>query len=403
MILVWLYQDLRLSDNPALQAAAEKGKVLPLYINAPEEEGNWPIGPAAKQWRDASLDALGVEVFSGPSLETLMRLAKKYEAEGVYWNHRYEPALWNRDQKIKQALEKAGLKVRTFRGSLLREPWDTLNKSGQPYQVFTPFYKTLSQEGPFPPLSMGKPGKGTVGEAAAHQHCLDFVKEGLADYPEGGSSKLSPHLHFGEISSRQVWHLTKRREPFVRELIWREFAYHLLFHFPHTPDQPLREEFAKFPWKNDAKALAAWKAGETGYPIVDAAMRQLAQEGWMHNRLRMVVASFLTKDLLIPWQEGARWFWERLIDADLANNTLGWQWTAGCGADAAPYFRIFNPTTQGQKFDPDGTFIKQWVPELKDVPPEEIHTPTRYIPPIVDHAQARDRALKAFDKIKGKK
>ncbi len=239
-----------------------------------------------------------------------------------------------------------------------------------------------------------------------------------------GTSRLSPHLHFGEIGPRQIWVRLARRstegaETYRKEIVWREFAYHLLFHFPDTPLEPLRSEFKQFPWNNDPESLRAWQQGQTGFPIVDAGLRELWTTGWMHNRVRMIVASFLIKDLLIPWQEGARWFWDTLVDADLASNTLGWQWTAGCGADAAPFFRVFNPTTQGEKFDPDGEYVKSWCPELSGLPKQWIHRPSEASPtvlaeagislgkdyplPIVDHSEAREAALEAFDELKSRR
>jgi deoxyribodipyrimidine photo-lyase len=275
------------------------------------------------------------------------------------------------------------------------------------------------------------------GEGGAGKNLSQFLAAAFEKYSEQrnrpdvvGTSRLSPHLHFGEISPRQVWHglramATKRKLPltawrgsqFLAELGWREFAHHLLFHFPHTPTEPLRPEFKKFPWRNEPVWLEAWQRGRTGYPIVDAGMRELWATGWMHNRVRMIVASFLVKDLLLSWQDGARWFWDTLVDADLAQNTLGWQWTAGCGADAAPYFRVFNPTSQGEKFDPRGDFVRRWCPELAKLPDAWIHQPHKASPevlraagveldrtypePIVSHAIARDVALEAFARIKG--
>src|SRR5690242_13743991 len=263
-----------------------------------------------------------------------------------------------------------------------------------------------------------------------------FLSRTFADYPEqrnrpdlAGTSRLSPHLHFGEISPRQIWHALKaaaekrgwprarwRDTQFLAEVGWREFAHHLVFHFPHTTERPLRREFEKFPWREDAKLQRAWQKGQTGFPIVDAGMRELWATGWMHNRVRMIVASFLVKDLMIDWRAGARWFWDTLVDADLAQNTLGWQWTAGCGADAAPYFRIFNPTAQGAKFDPNGGYVRHWCPELAKLPAEWIHQPDQapaeilraagvelgrtYPQPVVSHARARAAALEAFARIK---
>jgi deoxyribodipyrimidine photo-lyase len=280
---------------------------------------------------------------------------------------------------------------------------------------------------------------GSPGEKGAVAMLARFLDEGIAGYPENrdrpdlpGTSRLSPHLHFGEISSRQVWHAVTARtvsdpsrgvergaQAFLRQLGWREFAHHLLHHFPETPEQPLREEFAAFPWRYDGKALSAWQRGETGYPIVDAGMRELLGTGWMHNRVRMIVASFLVKDLLLPWQEGAKWFLGTLFDADLANNTLGWQWVAGCGADAAPFFRVFNPMGQGRRYDPQGDYVRKWVPELADLPSKWIQCPWQapedvlsdagvtlgktYPRPMIDHAAARERALKAWRSLKKKR
>jgi deoxyribodipyrimidine photo-lyase len=277
-----------------------------------------------------------------------------------------------------------------------------------------------------------KPGvRGAAGKLR------QFLNEGFTSYTTGrdrpdlaGTSRLSPHLHFGEISPRQVWHALRSRlvksrsanadaaaQAYLRDLGWREFAHHLLLHFPRTVAEPLRPQFARFPWSRDTRSLRAWQRGRTGYPIVDAGMRELWTTGWMHNRVRMIVASFLVKHLLIDWRAGAAWFWDTLVDADLANNTLGWQWVAGCGADAAPYFRIFNPVLQGRKFDPDGGYVRRWVPELAALPPEWIHAPweapqavrgsasvrlgEHYPRPIVDHRFARDRALRALRSIRG--
>jgi deoxyribodipyrimidine photo-lyase len=350
---------------------------------------------------------------------------------------------------------------------LLYEPGEILNSSGKPFQVFTPFWNACCS-GPEPaapllrPKRLAAPGgwprslaldeldlepkvdwasgiraAWTPGEKGAHDLLRRFVRESLLDYSDQrdrpyvpGTSRLSPHLRFGEISPRQIWHgvyggLNSKRtrtsmkavEPFLRQLGWREFSYHLLHHLPHTTDEPLRSDFAAFPWRTDEAALKAWQRGQTGYPLVDAGMRELWATGWMHNRVRMVVASFLVKDLLIPWQEGARWFWDTLVDADLANNTMGWQWTAGCGADAAPYFRVFNPVGQGERFDAKGDYVRRWVPELAKLPPAWIHRPWEapaavlaeagivlgktYPKRIVVHAEARERALAAVATLKG--
>lgn len=367
---------------------------------------------------------------------------------------------------MRQALVPLERRLFAYPGTLLFEPGEIVNKSGKPFQVFTPFSRAcLAQPAPEEPLDPPErldtvdPSLCSLsiddleleprqnwpsrirsawqpGAAGANQRLFRFVDQVLADYDARrdrldveGTSQLSPHLRWGEISPRQVWRAVRDLEgkashqrgagvsTFVRQLLWREFAYHLLVHFPQTDHQPLRSEFQNFPWCNDPAKLKSWRQGRTGYPLVDAGMRQLWLTGWMHNRVRMVVASFLVKHLLIPWQEGARWFWDTLVDADLANNTLGWQWTAGCGADAAPYFRIFNPVSQARKFDPDGVYIRRWLPELSEMPPRWIHAPWQapaellakagvtlgkdYPLPIVDHAEARAAALAAFAQRKG--
>ena len=475
--IVWFRNDLRLDDNPALIAAAARGAVVPVFIQAPEEEAPWEPGAAARWWLRGSLERLGVSLAKagapliirrGPSLDALGRLVADFRVTHVAWNRRYEPAVVRRDTAIKQALIADGLVAESFNGGLLYEPVHVATKEGRPYQVFTPFWKSLlARAEPAEPvpgprkLRAAEPVKQTAasltvdsldllptidwsatmattwepGEAGARQRLAAFLDRGLTDYgserdrpDHDGTSSLSPHLHFGEISPRRVWHAVRERaggkpaakltgspEVFLRELGWREFASHLLYHFPHTTDAPLRADYARFPWADDPVGLAAWQRGRTGFPIVDAGMRQLWATGWMHNRVRMIVASFLVKDLRVTWLEGARWFWNTLVDADLAANTLGWQWAAGCGADAAPYFRVFNPTTQGTKFDPDGTYVRRWVPELSGLSSRDIHAPAEtkplmlreagvvlgrdYPEPIVDHADARKQALAALQTI----
>ena len=394
----------------------------------------------------------------------LLALVEETGAGAVCFHRRYGPDDRRDQEALIDALESRGVEARGFNGSLLFEPWEIEKKGGGPFQVFTPFWKAcLAREEPAEPApaprTLRAPKKWprsealrsfglepridwaaglreawTPGESGARKQLERFVNGPLADYQEGrnrpdrpGSSHLSPHLHFGEVSPRRVWHAAKKRrartrsasksvDTFLSEIGWREFAHHLLWHFPDTVDKPLRPEFGKFPWRRDRRMLEAWQRGRTGYPIVDAGMRELWNTGWMHNRVRMVVASFLVKDLLIPWQEGARWFWDTLVDADLANNTMGWQWTAGCGADAAPYFRVFNPVLQGERYDPDGDYVRRWVPELGKLPPRWIHRPWEtpdsvladagvrlgkdYPRPVVEHDVARDRALAAYDKIK---
>lgn len=487
--LLWFRLDLRLADNPALEAAlARGGAVVPIYIWSPDEEHPWQPGAASRWWLHQSLMSLDASlrergsrlvIRKGASLDTLRQLVKETGATAVFWNRRYEPALIARDTKVKQALLADGLRVESFNSALLFEPWEIKNSSGKPFQVFTPFWRAcLAKRSEFsaapPPKKIPAPARfpqslpldalelepkidwarefrkvWQAGEAGAANELKKFLDEGVSQYTTQrdrpdvrGTSRLSPHLHFGEISPRQVWETTLRHlfatnaaartcgsalnsrpslgqsrlkiaptektaeillpllrdqndkwrgGAYLRQLIWREFAHHLLYHFPHTAEKPLRSEFENFPWRSDANALRAWQRGQTGFPLVDAGMRELWTTGWMHNRVRMVVASFLVKDLLIPWQEGARWFWDTLVDADLANNTLGWQWVAGCGADAAPYFRIFNPSSQAEKFDPRGEYIRRWIPELGT---------KKYPQPIVNHAQARARALAALAQMK---
>jgi deoxyribodipyrimidine photo-lyase len=446
--LVWFRQDLRLCDNPALAAAVERGHpVIPVYIWAPEEEGAWPPGAASKWWLAQSLSELSQDlqrrgsrliVRKGPTAEALGRLVAESGAAAVYWNRRYEPAAVTRDAAIESQLRDRALTAESFNGSLLFEPWTIQNQSGKPFQVFTAFYRVcLAKPAAAPfrdaPRHMPSPANWPAslevadlalepsvnwaagfrdawqpGEAGARAHLKRLLNVVVHNYPidrdrpgVAGTSRLSPHLHFGEISPGQVWRAVLRLmanpgaggESYLRQICWREFAYHLLYHHPESPEKALRTGFADFPWRKHAKLFRAWSRGHTGYPLVDAGMRELWRTGWMHNRVRMVTASFLVKHLLIGWQEGAAWFWDTLVDADLANNTLGWQWVAGCGADAAPYFRIFNPAIQAAKFDPDGTYIRRWIPE----PAESYPTP------IVDHDEARRRALAALASIKGLK
>jgi deoxyribodipyrimidine photo-lyase len=447
--ILWLRHDLRLDDNPALVAAAARGAVVPVFIWAPEEEAPWEPGAASRWWLHQSLEQLATAfaklgvplvIRRGPSLAALEKLARETSATHVAWNRRYEPAVIARDTAIKKALAAKGLEAESFNGGLLFEPMRVATKEGRPYQVFTPFWRALlAREEPPEPVAAPKKlvpaakaakslavadldllptidWAGTMretwspGEAGAAKRMRRFLDRGLSGYgserdrpDHDGTSALSPHLHFGEISPRRLWHavraaaggkpaakITGSPEVYLRELGWREFASHLLYHFPHTPDAPLRADYARFPWAKDPVGLRAWQRGRTGFPIVDAGMRQLWATGWMHNRVRMIVASFLVKDLRISWLEGARWFWDTLVDADLAANTLGWQWAAGCGADAAPYFRIFNPTSQAEKFDPDGAYVRTWV----DVKAAD------YPEPIVDHAEARKLALAALKSLK---
>jgi deoxyribodipyrimidine photo-lyase len=462
-----------LDDNPALYEAAHCGlPVIPIYIWSPEEEGMWPPGAASRWWLHQSLQSLKTDLArlgsqlvleEGPTPIALEKLIRERNAGAVYWNRRYEPAAVELEAQIERDLVKRGVKVEAFNASLLFEPWEIKTKKGDPFQVFAPFWRSclasshlipdllpklkrltpphrwprglsLSSLGLEPTIDWagGLRETWSPGENGAKKRLREFLRDRLASYAEDrhradevGTSMLSPHLHFGEIGPRRIWHEVQDSAPqigsktndncvqtFLSEIGWREFSYHLLHHFPQTPESPLKQQFASFPWKRNSKLLSVWRQGRTGYPIVDAAMRHLWATGWMPNRARMIVASFLTKDLLIPWQEGAKWFWDTLVDADLANNTLGWQWTAGCGADAAPFFRIFNPVTQGEKFDPKGKYVRNWVPELESVPDRWVHKPwgaperygegtkRGYPPPIVDHAEARVRALQAYESLK---
>jgi deoxyribodipyrimidine photo-lyase len=420
MTLVWFRLDLRVADNPALMAAISRGEIVPVFIWAPEEEGAWPPGAASRWWLHHSLKALakdlgGLVIRRGPSLAALRQVVKETGATAVFWNRRYEPALIARDTKVKQGLLADGLKVESFNSALLFEPWDIKTGAGGPYKVFTPFWRAcvakiggqrfrVANVGKLrtrrsvslriddlellPKLDWAQGFDWQPGEAGALRQLAAFSPQGYLkkrDLPAvSGTSRLSPHLHFGELSPRQVWETGN--EDYRRQLVWREFAHHLLYHFPHTAEKPLRPEFERFPWSKSGKGMEEWRRGRTGFSLVDAGMRELWTTGWMHNRVRMVAGSFLVKDLLIPWQDGARWFWDTLVDADLANNTLGWQWVAGCGADAAPFFRIFNPATQAEKFDPAGEYVRRWV----KVP----------VAPIVDHAAARDAALAAYRQLR---
>ena len=423
MTLVWFRLDLRLADNPALAAAAARGAVTPVFVWAPEEEGHWPPGAASRWWLQQSLRALdaslrrrgsGLVLRRGPSLQALRELIRETGANAVFWNRRYEPALRERDAAVQQALIADGVRVETFNSALLFEPWEIKTQTGGPFRVFTPFSRACLRKTPvrrpsqtIPPLISPRRRPRSValnlasrwdeatelhntwqpGETGAEQQLARFLRraagyETTRDRPDlEGTSRLSPHLHFGEISPWAVWHAVKL-EAFRRQLLWREFAHHLLWHFPAATEAPLRAEFARLHWRRDPSALRAWQHGRTGFAMVDAGMRELWCTGWMHNRARMVTGSFLVKDLLAPWQEGARWFWERLVDADLANNTLGWQWIAGCGADAAPFFRIFNPTAQSEKFDPHGDYARRWIGERSA--------------PILNHDEARQQALAAY-------
>ncbi len=467
--IVWFRNDLRIADNPALTAAARRGAPLvALYILDDESAGQWRMGAAARWWLHHSLASLSQSLAQRGVTLTLRRGRAQYVFEQIvaetgagaaFWNRLYEPWAMRRDEEIISQLRDDGVQTHCFNESLLFEPEKLRTKQGEPFRVFTPFWRTClaapSPPAPLPapqslraaPLPPDSDDLGAwhllprnpdwaggmrkawlVGETAARAELADFTRNHIGDYKverdfmgRVGVSRLSPHLHFGEISPRDVWHAIT--EPasiggaaYLRELGWREFCHHLLVAHWDMPDRALDRSFERFPYRDDAEALEAWRKGETGYPLVDAAMRELWITGWMHNRARLVSASFLIKHLLIDWREGERWFWDTLVDADLANNSANWQWVAGCGADAAPYFRIFNPALQGEKFDPDGAYVRRYVPELAALDARYIHRPWEapegalraagvrlgetYPRPIVDHATARKRALAAHAEMR---
>lgn len=450
--IVWIRNDLRLDDNPALLAASKTGRPLILcFIWSEDDQTPYLPGGASRAWLHDSLlefnkslkDRLIIR--KGSYLEVLEKLITETKSACLYWNRCYEPHFIVKDKEIMAAFKERSIDVQSFNGNLLFEPWELATKQNKPFQVFTPFYKAcqlLEVTDPFdapskllfyseplakekvealslltrsPSLDLWQPG-----EEGAKSRLEHFINRALSDYAHSrdfpaldGTSRLSAHLHFGEISVRRLYKRINELETpsatsYIRELFWREFAAHLLFYFPKTPDEPMRTDFARFPWRRDPQQLTCWQQGVTGYPIVDAGMRELKATGWMHNRVRMIVGSFLVKHLLLSWKEGEAWFWEKLFDADLANNALGWQWVAGCGADAAPYFRIFNPILQGKKFDPKGIYVKKWVPELRAIPDKCVHTPwlvhcPEYHTPIVDLDFGRMRALEAFTEMKNGK
>ena len=465
--IVWFRQDLRITDNPALTAAVESGSpIFPVYVLDDANAGAWRMGGASRWWLHQSLKLLDVSLdgrlslYRGKADEVIPQLAHDLEATGVYWNRCYEPWRVKRDRRIKAAMREEKRKVYSFNGSLLFEPHTVAKADGSPYKVFTPFFRNgclgSAPEPRFPikapemtffstPFSgldlqelrlmpsknwyAGIAENWTPGERGALRRLDDFLADGIHNYREGRNrpdqnyvSRLSPHLHFGEISPHQAWHAVNTLRPvariendvdhFLSELGWREFSHYLLNHWPGLPRENMQKKFDRFPWRDDADSLERWQKGLTGYPIVDAGMRELWQTGYMHNRVRMITGSFLVKNLMLHWHHGEDWFWDTLVDADLANNSAGWQWIAGCGADAAPYFRIFNPVTQGTKFDPQGDYVRRYVPELAKLPDKYIHNPWQaprdvlvdagirigkdYPQPVVDLKASRERALEAF-------
>lgn len=475
-IIYWYRQDLRLNDLPGLAAAVASGHpVLPVYILDDHTPSEWQYGAASRWWLHHSLadlscqlSALGGELvfLKGDPLKVIPALAASMDAAGVYCSRQHEPWASGLEADLSAQLSGAGVALKTYPGALLWNPESMLNLAGQPYKVFTPFWRSSRASGhpdvPIGPLGESrwqKPGAGydplasldllptqpnwaatweqlwRPGEQGAAARLQQFQADSLSgygkdrDYPSSSStSRLSAHLHFGEIAPNRVYHaitslkamdgsIVEDGDKFLSELGWREFSYYLLHHFPHIPEREFKARFEKFPWSGSAAHFDAWKSGKTGYPIVDAGMRELYATGTMHNRVRMVVASFLCKHLMIDWRAGQRWFWDTLVDADLASNSCSWQWVAGSGADASPYFRIFNPVTQSRKFDAEGTYIRQWVPELSALPDRYIHEPWTapeeqleagqvtlgkdYPLPIVDHRLAREGALAAYATLQG--
>ena len=468
--IVWFRQDLRITDNPALARAARRGTVVPVYIldDTPPPLGR-PLGGASRWWLHHSLLALsnalgGLLLLRGDSRALLPDLARRLGVTGVYWNRCYEPYAIARDTVLKAALVESGIGVESFNGNLLFEPWQIKTQDDGPFKVYSPFWRAClrsSAAAPMPmptfdiqvPRGLSEPlqswkltpenpdwakdfaAEWVPGEAGAQARLQQFLDSGLSGYDDlrnrpdmANVSRLSPHLHWGEVSPRQIWSATQMlttarpglqqdAEKFLSELGWREFATHLLYHFPTLPDRNWRAAFDAYPWRSAPDDLAAWQRGQTGYPFVDAGMRELWSTGYMHNRVRMIVASFLIKHLRIDWREGEAWFWDTLLDADLANNVASWQWVAGSGADAAPYFRIFNPIEQGRKFDPSGAYTRRWCPELARLPNAVIHAPFQapkevlakagitlgltYPKPIVDHATARLAALAGYAAVRG--
>lgn len=474
-LLYWFRQDLRTHDLPGLAAAIATGRaVIPVYVLDDESPGDWALGSASRWWLHHSLQALAQDIATsggrlvlrrGNARSCLTELMRETGASAIYCSQQFEPWASALEQDLHQALSANGQQIRRYPGNLLFHPEAVLNQAGLPFKVYTPFWRACRRaEAPPRPRPLEASGKWysgacasdsladwqltptkpdwaqgweklwTPGQAGARARLRAFLDGPLADYSEGRdrpaldcTSRLSPHLRFGEISPREIFHsamdhgrehpqLDAALDKFLSELGWREFSYHLLAHFPHIPEQPFKAQFEPFPWLGSQQALHAWQKGQTGYPVVDAGMRELWHTGYMHNRIRMVVASFLTKHLLTHWRTGEQWFWDTLLDADLANNACSWQWVAGSGADASPYFRIFNPVAQGEKFDAGGEYVRRWVPELRGLPDKYLHRPweapetvltaagvtlgTTYPEPIVDHRAAREAALAAYASIR---
>tara|TARA_B100000683_G_scaffold116121_1_gene114101 strand:- start:616 stop:2037 length:1422 start_codon:yes stop_codon:yes gene_type:complete len=468
--IMWFRQDLRLNDNPAIIEANNSGlKILPVYILDDINSSNWKIGSASRWWLNESLKKLNDSLnhnlcfMSGDSIKCLNNLISTYNVKSVYFNKCYEPWRIQSDEKIINFLSNKDINTFQLNGSLLFEPESTVKEDGTPYKVFTPFYrKGCLQNSPEPRIPLEKPKNikflkhvelqleelellpkknwykdfkddWSPGENGAREKLNQFLQLGIHNYKDGRNfpskknvSRLSPHLHHGEISPNTVWYEVKEKaetmdsyrdgDHYLSELGWREFSYNLLYFFPYLPKENLQKKFDNFPWEENNESLIKWQKGETGYPIVDAGMRELWKTGYLHNRVRMIVGSFLVKNLLLHWHHGQEWFWETLVDADLANNSASWQWVSGSGADAAPYFRIFNPVTQGEKFDPNGEYIKHHIPELKNLNGKFLYAPweapesvleaagielgKNYPKPIVDLKLSREKALAAFEELK---
>lgn len=469
--VVWMRRSLRLADNPALLEATKNHKaVLCCFVLDPQD--SWANGSAIRSWLDKSLRSLTQELVSkgsqlyiaqGNAVSEILRICEETKAKKLYVPKRYDSWGLFEEKKLQSKVSGLDLQLELLQSYLLWEPLDVLTNMKTPYKVYTAFWnaclKVPPPAKPLPapktvhcPLTLFKASveidklklkpkinwdsvffeEWEVGETAAHKNLSRLLKSTISSYEVNrnipgiaGTSRLSPHLALGEISPRQIWWkvLEKRGEKnlsfselvYLKELVWREFSQHLIFHFPQLVSEPLRENFKRFPWKKDPEAFDKWKRGMTGFPIVDAGMRELWKTGWMHNRVRMIVASFLVKNMMVSWKEGADWFQDTLVDFDLANNVLGWQWVAGCGVDASPFFRIFNPILQGEKFDKDGAYVKKWCPELAELPSKWIHQPfsapasvlaeyglvlgKNYPLPMLKLPESRDLALKAFKKI----
>jgi deoxyribodipyrimidine photo-lyase len=458
--IIWFRNDLRIKNNPALHDAVKNGEILAIYIY----DSNEDIGQASKYWLHNSLKSLNKDLnnklnfYSGKPLQILNKLIKKFDITNIYWNRCYDPYSIKRDSEIKTKIKKQKIEVNSYNGSLLFEPWEIKKGNDDFYKIFTPFYKSCitNHLQPNPPIKNQTPKKyindkdslniddlkllpkkdwykkfdkiWNISEKSAHKKLDDFIKNKLSNYKNGRDfpalnsvSELSPYLHFGLISPHQVFHKinslrkSEQTEHFIRELIWREFSYYQLYHQPQIINRNLRPKFNNFKWANSDKLLQSWQQGKTGIPIVDAGMRQLWQTGYMHNRVRMIVGSFLVKNLRLHWKHGAEWFYDKLLDADIASNSASWQWVAGTGIDSSPYFRIFNPITQSQKFDKDGEYIRKYVPELSKLPNKYLFEPyitpddilkkcnikmgETYPMPVVDLKESRKKALDCFKKI----